>query len=807
MTTGEKTVYVTGMRFPGFLTRRSPVPHVLASVVISLYATRNVSEASDTGAISSMQTFYKSLLALTPESPAIPLAPSRLAHQDLSITFGSGRMTSIKLPPIGMTDVDSIIALWIEAPAGIRFSPRLPMEQERLKHLTGQSELSRSPTACLLIADARVSTSFVRGSDSILPNFSLRSSSSTLLSLKRLLTTVTRTEQYLLEETVRAAIQRSEARFFLLIWPHENNWEVYLYNPHEREEVSLRRLNRDGTVEPLAHYSIYADTTYFLLSGVKRPDVDPMHYDLQVKIEKREWAQVRGRVSVHSETSGLQLLRFRLDPRLKLDQFEIEGHQTALLHDGKSIVGDRLLIIEPPIRFADSFHLNYTASGEFRDERRDFEIGASWYPIFQYGERATFSVSVESPRSMTVVPSGIRVNAEPEKETPTNEKKSNETQRTKFVVTEPFPFISFGAGKFERYVNRQSADNNSASIAADSSVTLWYRPGPVQTQIDPSFVPDPQGAADDIAACWSFYRERLGDLPWTELQVHDLFSWHGRSYPGLMQLGWHSFLPSDPPSYNSQFRAHELAHQWFGVSVGFDSYHDTWLSEGIAEYLGLCYLQHRYGEPVFRGWLEEYRRGLLTIRDYAKKEGETPAALALGYRTASAERQNDYDLVVYRKGAWVVHMLRELLTNANDNDDSRFWAMLREFQERYWGRKATTRDLQFLAEKYSGADLEWFFRQWLYGNAIPYMTVRLHDLDDSASADRNEFLYELEIRQRDTDAEFRCWLPVRVEYVDGTSADFRLFVGAQPLRYQLPPSKVKPKRVKIDPNVTLLARF
>ena len=807
MTTDEKTAYVSPMFVPAFMTRPMRISRAAVLMLAFLFLAENQIHASDTSAILSMQGFYKSLLALTPESPAIPLSPSRLVHQDISVTFGSGRMTPIKLAPLGMTDVDSIIALWIEAPAGIQFSPRLPMEQERLKHLVGQTELSRSPTACLLIADARVSSSLIRGSDSILPNFSLRSSGTTLFSLKRLLTSVTRTEQYLFEEAVRAAIQRSEARFFLLIWPHQNDWEVYLYNPHEREEVSLRRFNNDGTVEPLAHYSIYADTTYFLLSGVKRPDVAPEHYDLQVTIEKKESARIQGRVSLLSETSGLRLLRFRLDPRLTLNNVTIEGHQTAVLHDGKSVVGDRLLVIEPPIRFADSFHLLFSASGVFRDDRRDFEIGASWYPIFQYGERATFSVSVDAPSSMTIVPSGIPVSDDSASTSIADEKKSKSRSKKKFIVTEPFPFISFGAGKFEQYSSRAHVTGGSESNSSDTTVTVWYRRGIVQTQIDPSFVPDPQSAADDIARCWEFYRERLGELPWSQLQVHDLYSWHGRSYPGLMQLGWHSFFPSDQSSYNSQFRAHEIAHQWFGVSVGFDSYHDTWLSEGIAEYLGLCYLQHQYGDAVFRGWLEEYRRGLLTIRDNEKKEGETPAALALGYRTASADRLNDYDLVVYRKGAWVVHMLRELLTNANNNDDSRFWEMLREFQERYRGRKATTRDMQFLAEKYSGADLGWFFRQWLYGNAIPHMSVKLHEIQDSGSVLQNEFLSELEIRQRDTDAEFRCWLPVSLEYVDGTIADFRLFIGATSLRYQLPPSKVKPKRVRIDPNVTLLARF
>jgi aminopeptidase N len=33
---------------------------------------------------------------------------------------------------------------------------------------------------------------------------------------------------------------------------------------------------------------------------------------------------------------------------------------------------------------------------------------------------------------------------------------------------------------------------------------------------------------------------------------------------------------------------HEVAHQWWGQEVGFDSYRDQWMSEGFANFSVAC---------------------------------------------------------------------------------------------------------------------------------------------------------------------------------------------------------------------------
>jgi len=38
---------------------------------------------------------------------------------------------------------------------------------------------------------------------------------------------------------------------------------------------------------------------------------------------------------------------------------------------------------------------------------------------------------------------------------------------------------------------------------------------------------------------------------------------------------------------------HEVAHQWWGHAVGPESYHDEWISEALASYSALLWLEQK----------------------------------------------------------------------------------------------------------------------------------------------------------------------------------------------------------------------
>jgi aminopeptidase N len=49
---------------------------------------------------------------------------------------------------------------------------------------------------------------------------------------------------------------------------------------------------------------------------------------------------------------------------------------------------------------------------------------------------------------------------------------------------------------------------------------------------------------------------------------------------------------------NEEVVSHELAHQWFGDSVGLKDWRDIWLNEGFATYASLLWAEHAYGRET-----------------------------------------------------------------------------------------------------------------------------------------------------------------------------------------------------------------
>ena len=74
------------------------------------------------------------------------------------------------------------------------------------------------------------------------------------------------------------------------------------------------------------------------------------------------------------------------------------------------------------------------------------------------------------------------------------------------------------------------------------------------------------------------------------------------------------------PSYWQVVTAHEVAHQWWGQTVGFASYRDQWMSEGFANFSAalflIAYAKRPQGGarllgPVAQAVLEKNARGFV----------------------------------------------------------------------------------------------------------------------------------------------------------------------------------------------------
>ncbi len=154
--------------------------------------------------------------------------------------------------------------------------------------------------------------------------------------------------------------------------------------------------------------------------------------------------------------------------------------------------------------------------------------------------------------------------------------------------------------------------------------------------------------------------------------------------------------------------AHEIGHQWFGNSVTEKDWPHVWLSEGFATYLADVYVEHAYGPERMAEYLQKERK---EVFDFAKENPALPVVVTQPTDLMALLNPNSY-----QKGAWILHMLRQLV------GDDAFWQGLRTYYSRYRNANAATEDFRQVMEEVSGKDLAGFFKQWLYSPSYPRLT-------------------------------------------------------------------------------------
>lgn len=247
--------------------------------------------------------------------------------------------------------------------------------------------------------------------------------------------------------------------------------------------------------------------------------------------------------------------------------------------------------------------------------------------------------------------------------------------------------IALYSGQYERF------EDKYVSASGDTIPIEYY------------VVPSKRKAAETAFArhadMFEFMEHTIGEYPFKREKYGVAgFNWQGGAMENQTITGvGHSLI--DESSAMETTYLHELAHHWFGNSVGPKTWRDIWLNEGFASYFEGLYL-------IYTGQISdisEYMAGLRRI-EYPDKM----------YNPGHDEI---FNRAVYDKGAWVLHALRYEI------GDSLFFRVLKTYYETYKYSNASTQDFQYICEMVSGTDLRRFFNQYVYyGNEIP--VIRYH---------------------------------------------------------------------------------
>jgi aminopeptidase N len=146
--------------------------------------------------------------------------------------------------------------------------------------------------------------------------------------------------------------------------------------------------------------------------------------------------------------------------------------------------------------------------------------------------------------------------------------------------------------------------------------------------------------------------------------------------------------------------AHEFAHQWWGNMVTCRDWNHFWLNEGIATFIAAAYIEHRFGRAPYLREIETYRANYEKVRVAGKDKS---LVFPDWLRPTSEDRT-----LVYDKGAYVLHLLRE------EMGERAFWNGLRLFTRRHFGKSVVTSDFVDAMEEANGKSLKEFFAKWVY---------------------------------------------------------------------------------------------
>jgi hypothetical protein len=517
--------------------------------------------------------------------------------------------------------------------------------------------------------------------------------------------------------------------------------------------------------------------------------IDSLNYQIDCKIWQSAKVDLDVDMSFISKVDRLRSLTFGIFDDLDMDEIVV------LDADGDTLFWDKhkeefaiTVCLNKPLAAGQQSQLKFIySSGELIQKtswgNAILVSPTYWYPHYGRRDRSRYQLRFTCPKQYTFLTVGRKVLEEIE-----GDFKTTEWDMTEFPVS----YVSFNYGLFDR---------DSTSLADGTPLEVYG--GRNHGVFSGSMR---KGVLQDLKAAATLFSVEMADYPFHKLWATEIPASHGQGFPGFLHLSWWSFQ-RHAAGYSDAFVAHELAHQWWGHAVGWDSYHDQWLSEGFAEYMGAWYVQRKYLND------ERYADRFFELVDYWRKdifesgrnsrgeyqEGNDAGPIWMGYRLASS-KSADYTTLVYSKGAYVLYMLRMLLFDFNTNDDSRFLDMLREFIAANYWQKASTVDFIEVAEKHYGGDLSWFFDQYVYGVQVPHYRWKANVTEELDG----QYQVILEVETEDVSEDFQMLVPVTLVMEGDYHATARVRIDQLKQMIRLPKVPYKPVKIVFNTYKSVL---
>ena len=587
------------------------------------------------------------------------------------------------------------------------------------------------------------------------------------------------------------------------------------------EEVSLINYDPEGLddgVWYLAHLkSEYLDHT--ATSAEDRRLFATHRYKIETVIAKNGHLFSTATIRFEPLVAGERVLKFGLLPNLRVTRVTDEqGQDLYFIQESRKQDGSFYAILSQGPSLGKELTINVEYAGDKVLEEAgegSFYVGArtSWYPNLNgFGERALYDLTFKVPRKYKVISVG----------TLKEESIEQDLAVSHWITPIPVAVAGFNYGDYKKldlpddiagykisgYYISELPDNlrgyRALETMAPKSMTKYAL----------------EQTRSQLQLCSLYF----GKIPYDEIHITEQPNFNfGQSWPNLVYLPISAYTDSTQrwmlfgtisakfTGFVQEVTPHEVAHQWWGHSVGWASYHDQWLSEGFAEFSAGLFLQQAVGPDWRKDYLEFWER--LRQRILEKNNFGVPpndaGPLWMGQRLVSPRTENAYQNVTYPKGAYVLQMLRSLM-HSPDDPDKPFMEMMHDFVNTHRERAATTESFKAVAEKHmtkimdleKNGRLDWFFNEWVYGTQIP----RYHFEYQLTPQEAGKVKLHMTITQSEVDEKFAMLVPVFADFGKGWVRFGQLGVIGNATRNVDVVLPSQPKKVALNVNKEVLER-
>ena len=759
-------------------------------------------------ALSAVQTPYdtvydqlKNLATLPNGVAAVHGVVLRRDAMELRLDDGFAfQLTPVGGRPIGIAYVGS---------GSLSFAPPLVVEQFNLKRVMGDTTINGPITAAVFLFADSTGTELAR---SLKFGPAPGNAPDPSAAIDAALDYVMEKSAHSADESLLiAALNATNTGYFAAYVKRQKGESVMIqYDPAYAEEVFLlRRGHMPGQrTEVVCQFQSANEIVKGLSVADEQPDaLIAVNYDLEASIDNnyKYAGKANERVVGRPGRFPLQWADFGLYGELEVDSITTKDGTPLTFHRKKD-EGELWVRFPKPLAGGDTLDLRFVYHGNLigfgstlddiippwfdqserslattLDQWAYIKSSSTWFPRYSFVQSVPVTMTFHTPRKLKFAAIGQLADSS----------TTGDVTTTHWVSERPARNISFNIGHFDEIdIKDPRIPPVTVHVNTDAHAAIHR------------FIPSARNPADmvgaDVANSLSFFTQMYGPPLFHQYVATEIPYFHGEAFPGMIHLSFTTFLGLSTDGEDEIFRAHEMAHQWWGIGVEPAGYRDRWLSEGFSEFSGMWYMQMILHDN------DKYLKALKNSREVIRRERTKAAPLGIGTRAADSWR-GDYQLITYEKGAWVLHMLRNMLLDTHTMSEDRFVATMHDFYTSYRGKRATTDDFQKVVERHVGQPMDWFFNEWVYGTAVPTYTFSWTTEPDSGGNGR---ALRMRVRQSDVPDGFSMYVPVLIKFaqgealvriaVRGPTSETRIRLPAEPTEVQLNPLESVLAEVKTE---------